>query len=583
MIERFKQLINIGVERFHSRVDQTHQRLFNICCIVAVCFSCALIVYDFWLGTPDVHLKLLYFASACCFAGFILLNYQKQHRLASYLAAITPLILVWICIKITGTQIHYELLLIGFAMSPYLFFVQNRFIAFGIFFLYIVGALEIAFIEVTPLIYMEYATISNMDLVAKSSGVAVLLFGTVMLGTLSRAAMQEIENQRDTVKKAKEEVERSERLKTTFLKNMSHEIRTPLNGIIGFTDMIMDDSMTISEQERDEYAEIINKSSQQLLSIMSNVLDISKIEIGEIGLEYEAVDVKALIEHLLQKFEWQALDKGLSFAYRLGNKDEACVIETDKKKIEQILSSLLSNAIKFTKKGKIQFSYDINHIANTIIFKVNDTGPGIPRHLHEQIFESFHRMDIDASRGAGLGLAISQGFANMLGGRITLESMMGQGTTFYVSLPYIEASLPVVAPKVEVKDTKVIQEFGKKKVLVAEDETFNYKLLEALLKQLGYEVLWAKNGQIAVDLATEHPDLDLILMDIKMPIMNGIEATEKIRAIYPNVPIVGQSAFAFANEQEQSIEAGCNAYLTKPIKRKELLDTMTALFGRQNQ
>lgn len=494
-----------------------------------------------------------------------------------------PLILVLICVKITGSQVHYELLLIGLALSPYLFFVRNRYAAFGIFFIYVLVALEIAFIEVTPLIFMEYSATSSMDFLAKWAGVIVLLFGAVMLGTLSRATVREIEHQRDKVKEAKEEVERSERLKTTFLKNMSHEIRTPLNGIIGFTEMIMNSSMSISEQERDEYAEIINKSSQQLLSIMSNVLEISKIEIGEVKVDYEAVDIKALSQELIKSFQAEVDEKELTFSYQLGEPDEACVAEMDKKKISQILTSLLSNAIKFTKEGSIHFSYGINPNMKHIIFKISDTGPGIPRHLHEQVFESFHRMDIDASRGAGLGLAISQGFAKVLGGQISLESQIGEGTTFYISLPYVPATLVESKPKVQVQDTKAIEEFGKKKVLIAEDETFNYKLLEALLTRLGYEVLWAKNGQIAVDLATEHPDLDLILMDIKMPIMNGTEATKQIRAKYPNIPIVGQSAFAFANEQEQSIEAGCNAYLTKPIKRKELLDTMTNLFEQQER
>lgn len=369
---------------------------------------------------------------------------------------------------------------------------------------------------------------------------------------------------------AKQKAEESEKLKTAFLQNMSHEIRTPLNGVIGFSNLLA--KKELSKTEIFEYSSIIQVSAQRLLEIVNNILDISKIETGQINLSYSEFSVNTLIKNIYSIFSLTAREKGVELNYSVALDDNLSMINSDETKIHQILSNLVNNALKFTKEGSIDFGYEVKD--DNLIFFVNDTGIGIPSDMQSKIFERFVQADMGLTRnfeGAGLGLSICRGLVQLLGGDIWLESELGKGSKFYFSVPFKQIIKQNV---MEINNQEKMEMISDKKILIVEDDFTSYLYLRVLLDELGVQTIYASDGSEALDIIDKNPDIALILMDIRMPKMNGLEATKIIKASHPELPIIAQTAYAYSEEKANVLQLGCDDYLSKPIDRNLLYKTI---------
>jgi len=377
--------------------------------------------------------------------------------------------------------------------------------------------------------------------------------------------------------KAKDRAEESDRLKTAFLANMSHEIRTPMNGILGFAEMLNDN--TLSTSNRKKYLEIINSNGKMLINLIDDIIDFAKIESGQVNIVQDDVSLNNLLDLVQSTFltSWLRKDKArVKVVTRKAFPDDKAFVRTDPIRLRQIYTNLVGNAIKFTHKGSVEFGYNLSD-SQTLQCFVKDTGIGIPENKLSMIFERFMQADSSPSRkygGSGLGLAISKGLVELLGGRMWAESEPGVGSTFYFTMPF----LPVVRrpeTRLESKVTRESFNWEGKLFLIAEDDKFSYKFLEGFLKQTRAEVIRAADGREAVELSRSRPDIDLILMDIQMPEMNGLTATEEIKKFNPHVPIIAQTANAISEERQRCLQAGCDDFITKPVNINELFSKIS--------
>jgi signal transduction histidine kinase len=388
------------------------------------------------------------------------------------------------------------------------------------------------------------------------------------------------EDLRNALMKAEE----SDRLKSAFLANMSHEIRTPMNGIMGFASLLKEPDLT--GEEIRNYTDIIIKSGERMLNIINNLIDISKIEAGQISLTLSDCNINEQLNYLQMFFYPEAKKKNLNLTYTTEFTDDESAIITDSEKLYAILSNLIKNSLKFTHKGSIEFGY--RKKSGFLEFYVKDTGIGIPKNRQEAIFDRFVQADIEDKEvyeGAGLGLSITKAFVELLGGEIWLESVVDQGTCFYFTIPLKKAN------GTSVKETKKAEKtekesivnkfmFGDLKVMIAEDESVSDQYLTAVISEITGNIFHARTGKEAVEIFKKNPDIDLILMDIKMPVMNGYEATKEIRKLSKEVVIIGQTAYAMFGDREKVIKAGCNEYITKPVDKEELTELINSYFNK---
>ncbi|MBN1950971.1 MAG: PAS domain S-box protein [Bacteroidales bacterium] len=372
--------------------------------------------------------------------------------------------------------------------------------------------------------------------------------------------------------KAKEKAEESDKLKTAFLANMSHEIRTPMNGILGFAEMLNDDHL--GEGNRKKYVEIINNNGKMLMNLIDDVIDFAKIEAGEIKILKQEFSLNALLTQIHSSFLSETLKKDpekLKLRVKKALENQESFILCDPNRLRQILMNLVGNAFKFTKEGYIEFGYHAPK-DGLIQFYVKDTGIGIAPEKLELIFERFVQADYSRSRkysGSGLGLAISKGFVELLGGKMWATSTENEGSVFHFNIPYV-AGHKKPLEEIEKKKPKTDYNWEGRLFLVAEDDTFSFKLLEGFLKKTNARIMHAEDGQKAVKTCEEHPEIDLILMDVQMPEMNGMEATRIIKDKFKNIPIIAQTANAIAEERQRCFDAGCDDFVTKPINISEL-------------
>jgi signal transduction histidine kinase/CheY-like chemotaxis protein len=366
---------------------------------------------------------------------------------------------------------------------------------------------------------------------------------------------------------AKNEAVKADSLKTIFLQNMSHEIRTPLNAIVGFSDLL--NSQDLDKSRIEEFTGIISRSSAQLLSLVNDILDISKIESGLYDVKFEPVNLSKLLNSLNMQYGPVARKKGLEFVFELPAGMFSLMVKSDIVKLQQVLVNLIVNAIKFTESGEVKLSCLKKE--GELVISVSDSGIGIAEKDHGIIFERFRQVDMSSVRsygGTGLGLYICKTYMEMLGGGIWMESEVGKGSIFHISLPEAIADKQTI-------DEKLVMDSGLATatdigLLVVEDEDTNFMLLEAYLSDKNILVTRARNGLEAVDLLKEN-HYELVLMDIQMPVMNGLEATRRIREFDRDTPVIAVTAFAFENEKKQALEAGCNAHFSKPVKKEVLL------------
>lgn len=380
------------------------------------------------------------------------------------------------------------------------------------------------------------------------------------------AINEELKEANNELLKAKDKAEESNRFKTAFLHNMSHEIRTPMNAIHGFSELLS--KPDLPDEKRLRYTSIIQNSSNQLLSIVTNILTISSIETKQEKPELTKVCINDIIRDLYIIFNQKAIKRGIALNMQLELTDEQSLITTDKTKVIQILTNLLNNAFKFTHHGYIDFGYRLisDKDQEVLGFFVKDSGIGIKPEYHTIIFERFRQAEAQIQEnygGTGLGLSISKAFVELLGGKIRVESEPGKGSCFFFTLPFHHVAIePTIA-------STVFSSNLRKTILVAEDEDINFILIEDLLMDMGHKVLRSKNGKEAVDFCLSNAPVDLIFMDIKMPVMDGYTAAKLIKNHRPELPLIAQSAYALENEIEK-YQSVFDDYLTKPLKIDEL-------------
>ncbi len=380
------------------------------------------------------------------------------------------------------------------------------------------------------------------------------------------------------LKENSNEYKKQKSIRNNFLMNISHEIRTPLNSIIGFVDLLAQENL--QPDKRETYFKIIKNVTSGLLEIVNDITDLSRIDEKTLKIVKNNFKITDLLDNLKFTYNKQILEQNnndisVITSFNKNNKD--LLLYSDKFRINQILSNLIDNAIKYSKKGNIIISFEL--IEDKIIILVKDNGIGISKENQQNIFNRFSKVSYKKKqKGVGLGLTLSKKLALLLGGDLYVESKLGQGSTFYLSLPY-------EIDKNTGKDEKLITsiddnkfDFTGKKILIVEDEQTNYIFLNEILTKKNAEVFWAKNGRQGVKFFMENNEnIDLILMDIRMPIMDGLKATKEIRLINNKIPIIAQTAYAMESEKTKSLEVGCNDFIVKPIKKNILFDKINKL------
>ena len=377
---------------------------------------------------------------------------------------------------------------------------------------------------------------------------------------------------------AKDKAEESDRLKSAFLANMSHEIRTPMNGIIGFASLLK--LPDLNREQMQKYVEIIEKSGVRMLNIINDLMDISKIESGQMEVVKNFCNVNEQIKYLHSLFLPEAEGESLELKCAYGLSDNNSVTYTDGDKLYAVLANLIKNAIKYSDDGKIEFGYELTD--KNLQFYVKDHGIGIPKERQNAIFERFIQADIDdkkAKEGAGLGLAISKAYVEMLDGKIWVKSRIHMGSTFLFTIPYLPKTPIKINKTNDETPTDKKENIRKIKVLIAEDEDFAYSFLEISLSSIASEIIRATDGKEAILLCKENPDIDLIMMDIKMPKVNGYVATKEIRKFNSKVIIIAQTAYALHGDMHKALKSGCNDYISKPIDRDALIKKIENFFN----
>ncbi|MBN2519038.1 MAG: response regulator, partial [Bacteroidales bacterium] len=398
-----------------------------------------------------------------------------------------------------------------------------------------------------------------------------------------RTQLEELVTERTSeLEKARIKAEDSDRLKSAFLANMSHEIRTPMNAIVGFSSLLSNENLT--KEEINEYIKTININSEALLILINDILDLSKIEANQIKINKSVFNVNSILEELENYYNLNK-KKEIEITFTNKNENNKILLYNDQVRYRQIMSNLLDNANKYTEKGYIKFGYEIKD--DHIEFFVSDSGIGIKDSDFSKIFDLFHKIESSGDkvyRGTGLGLAICKKLAELMDGKIWLESEYGKGTTFYFSLPYM--SYNQTAKKIAKSITKIkpLESLKNLKILVAEDEPANFSLIKTILRKYNQSIIWAKNGKEAVDYVKDLPNLDnlLILMDIKMPVMNGIDALNEIRKLDQNVPVIAVTAYALESEKYEILHNSFNEYIIKPLKPDSFIETIEKVIHASN-
>lgn len=364
---------------------------------------------------------------------------------------------------------------------------------------------------------------------------------------------------------ARDKAEASDRLKTAFINNISHEIRTPLNGILGFSQFLADPNL--SADEKKEYMSIIEMSSDRLVHTVTNFMDISLLSSANVEVSRKSIDFDAIVEEIVKKYKPICHHKGLKINVKKQHKGGVGEIYSDRDMLSKILKHLVDNAYKFTAEGEVEVVYGIKN--KKLEFSVQDTGVGISSGAKKEMFKYFMQEDVSDTRGYegnGLGLAIVKGYVDLLGGTIRFNSKKGEGSIFFISLPLVYAP--------EKEKTAVQQNVTGSSyqiVLVAEDDDINYSYLEILLSFKNLKVLRALNGKDALKIYKENPEISMVLMDLKMPEMDGFESTKQLKKMNKDLPVIAVTAYSNPYEREQARKAGCDDFISKPLKRDLLI------------
>ncbi len=380
----------------------------------------------------------------------------------------------------------------------------------------------------------------------------------------------------ETLQKETERAVNSDKLKSSFLANMSHEIRTPMNSIIGFSNLLSADA--IDKEQKLEFVKYIQSSGRILLNLIDDIIDIAKIEAGEIKIKQGRCELRKLIEELINTFEGYKSSIGkLDIEIKTDFPAEDIVFRTDPFRLRQVITNLVSNAIKFTEKGSVSIEYRVKD-DRFIEFSVEDTGLGMTKEEMNVVFSRFKRTNISEEKnisGTGLGLSISKNLVELLGGQMWVSSVPGEGTRFWFHLPFTRIVESNEISQKNISGGVSTYNWQGRTILVAEDDDNSYVYLKEILQRTHANVIHAVNGSEAVEAVKLTGDIDLILMDIQMPFLDGYNATRKIKKMHPTLPVIAQTAYAMDGDKEKSILSGCDDYLTKPIEPAKLLDKIS--------
>jgi signal transduction histidine kinase/CheY-like chemotaxis protein len=396
----------------------------------------------------------------------------------------------------------------------------------------------------------------------------------------NRTLERKVKDRTSQLNEAKERAEQSDKLKSAFLANMSHEIRTPMNGILGFSQLLLE---TDDREELTEFIEVINKNGNHLLALINDIIDISKVEAGMLSLSANEFSVNELLDEvnelLLKDNHVSGRRFDLRSKYALDKGQD--IIVSDRTRLKQVLINLVGNACKFTYKGYVEVGYAVHE--EFLVFYVKDTGVGLDYDQQQYIFERFMQATIDhrpKHEGTGLGLAISKAFVNLFGGEIWVESEPAGGSVFCFTLPLRKDGRSIIKRH---QKNYIPMEFNwkDKVILVAEDVTTNFLLIKTALKRTGVTLVWAKNGKEAVEECKKDQQIDLVLMDVRMPVMSGFEATPLIRKMRPELPVIAQTSYAMDGDREKSIESGCTDYIAKPFNIKEFIELIAQYLDKK--
>lgn len=369
---------------------------------------------------------------------------------------------------------------------------------------------------------------------------------------------------------ARDKAEESDRLKTHFMNNISHEIRTPLNGIIGFGDLIMDESL--SPEQKQDYHHILKQSSNRLQQTITDIMDIAELKSDSIGKTMGNMDVRAVLTRLTDRIRFACSRKNILISLEFPFDNETTLLRTDEELFSKILQHLLDNAVKFTQSGRITVGY--KELDNHVLCYVKDTGIGIAADKLESVFEPFMQENVRNTRGHegnGLGLAIALGMAQLLGGKLWAESTKGAGSAFFFTIPMSEALFGTEIEKCFSTDEATTEN---PVILIAEDDESSAQLIQVLVQMAGLQTLHAWNGEEAIDFCLRYPEIALVFMDIKMPVMNGLEATVRIKELRPALPVIALTAYAQSGDRIRMLEAGCDDYIPKPISRETVTEML---------
>lgn len=390
--------------------------------------------------------------------------------------------------------------------------------------------------------------------------------------------------------RAKEKAEEADKLKSAFLANMSHEIRTPLNGIMGHIDLALSSDLSADcREENREGLEVARESGHLLVSIINDILDLSKIEAGQMDIVVQGFSMQQMIDQTMKVGNMlvNQRKKDITLLQHVDPSISKCICG-DNFRLQQVVNNLLSNAVKFTEKGTVDLRVQLQPNGKMIEFCVQDTGRGISEDQLDVVFEPFRQVDFSDTRkfgGTGLGLTISRKLIALMGGELWLESRLGEGSTFYFTLPY-EVAPDDSAHSEEETEMVVLSSIASGKILIAEDDPVSRKIATKMVEKAGYDVVLATNGAIAVSKYESDNSIDLILMDVNMEVMGGLEATSRIRDLEAKskserrIPIIALSAAAMSGDRERGASAGMTDYLTKPVNRKVLINTLEKYLGK---
>jgi len=554
---------SIFISLFGERDKGRNQRYFvAVVCLLASLFLVFRATLHLIMGLSTTHILLAVMGALFTTILYLLVRFTKQLKIPMVLLSLLGLFLldfVWYAKFMSAGPLLFFIMIFG-VLLLWMWEGNMKFVMLAVHLINFVG---LYIIEINSpewmLVYPEGVS-RSLDIYTSIAAYSAVLFVFLYMVKIDS-------------RNKEERALKSEKLKSAFLANMSHEIRTPMNSIIGFSELLKQNS---DEEEFETFKNNIEDNGKNLLRLIDDIIDLSKIEAGDLKMESNDFTVRELMRDCQAHFTRELEKKGRSYLMiALNLPEEDFVIRSDYMRLKQVLSNLLSNAVKFTTEGGITLGCKKN--GKELTFSVSDTGTGIPEKDQDKVFDRFTSYNYEGmnTEGSGIGLSIVQKIAEILRGRVWFTSEEGIGSTFYVSIPYIPGkSLPEVPSEAKPDIHLNVEKMSNKSILLVEDEAYSIELIKNMLKPLDVDIHYVTDGNDAIRHVIYNPDIHLILMDLKLPFLDGFEATKMIKKLHPEIPIVAQTAYAMAGDREKALDAGCDDYLTKPFTARDLLSVV---------